>query len=61
LDTLDVIQKSQEEVDVRSRGVLPKIGELVEVKNLVLVSTHDEDDKITDPSCEPAECLLSSV
>ncbi len=58
---LDVIQEGQERVDVRSLGVSSQVGELVEVKELILISTHHDDEKITDPSRKPCERFLSTV
>jgi hypothetical protein len=59
--SLDVTQKSHKLVDVRPLGVVLQVGELVEMKNLVPISTYDEDDKIADPSREPDERFLSEV
>lgn len=59
--SLDVIQEGQEGIDVCSLGVSSQVGELVEVKDLIMISIDDDDDQITDPSCEPCERFFATV
>ena len=59
--SFDIIQEGQEGIDVCSLGVSSQVCELVEVKDLVLISIHDDDDQIADPSCEPCERFFSTV
>ena len=61
LGSLDVIQEGEKSVDVRSLGVSPQVGELVEVKDLILISIHHDNDKIADPSRKPCERFFSAI
>ena len=50
---LNVAQEGQEEVKVRSVGESLQLRELIEMKDLVLISSHKDNHKIADPSRQP--------
>ncbi len=59
--SFDVVQQDEEPVDVRSLGVSLQVGKLVEMKDLIPISLHHDDDEITDPSRKPRERFFAAV
>ena len=59
--SLDISQEGQESIDVCSLGVSSQVCDVVEVQDLIMISIDDDDDQITNPSCEPCERFFATV
>lgn len=57
----NVVQEGQEKVNVCSAGESLQVGHLIEMKDLVAISIHEDNHKVTDPSRQPAQGLRSPV
>jgi hypothetical protein len=57
----NVAQEGQKKVNVCPAGESLQVGNLIEMKDLVAISIHEDNHKVTDPSRQPAQGFRTPV